>query len=265
MKLQIFVLLALVAAVAGSPFKALAAAAGSQYGSIVLQNQFGEKSINSILPGGSSGLDCNFIVDSTNGNGLGIRSLKGTPCAAVYMHTSSTPAAGNPNPAAGYIVVQMSKNYYGYTSGFSGFVSPLSGSNVSISSGLTQYAPYVIVTVGTSTAANWQAVGLPAGLTPTVGQSFIASTASAGTGTGVVQAPATGGSAVEYIDVIGDPNQEVGATAGATFLLRTLVGMVPTALPTPSATPIALQASAPANNSVVALHFSMLPLSSQLK
>lgn len=45
-------------------------------------------------------LDCNFIVDSTNGNGLGIRSLKGPAIKDVFMHTSATPAPGNPNPSA---------------------------------------------------------------------------------------------------------------------------------------------------------------------
>src|ERR1035437_5675784 len=34
-------------------------------------------------------IDCNFIVDSTNGNGLGIRSLKGPGVAHVYMHSSA--------------------------------------------------------------------------------------------------------------------------------------------------------------------------------
>src|ERR1017187_394412 len=47
-------------------------------------------------------LDCNFVVDSANGNGLGIRNLKGSGrVAQVFMHTSATPAAGNPNPVAG--------------------------------------------------------------------------------------------------------------------------------------------------------------------
>src|SRR5580698_1169620 len=77
---------------------------GSAYPSLVLKNQFGETSIN-VLQGGSNQIDCNFIVDSSNGNGLGIRSLKGSGCASVYMHTSATPAAGNPNPASGYILV----------------------------------------------------------------------------------------------------------------------------------------------------------------
>ena len=40
-------------------------------------------------------IDCNFVVDSTNGNGLGIRSLKGPAVANVFMQ-SSAPAPKNP-------------------------------------------------------------------------------------------------------------------------------------------------------------------------
>lgn len=35
-------------------------------------------------------LDCNFVVDATNGNSLGIRSLKGSGVRAVYMHTTAS-------------------------------------------------------------------------------------------------------------------------------------------------------------------------------
>lgn len=231
------------------------AATGSIYPSTVLKNQFGETSINSIV-GGSGSLDCNFIVDVANGNGLGERSLKGAPCAKVFMHTSSTPASGNPNPPSGYILVQLASKYFGYVGGYSGWVSPLSGSNVNISSGLTQHNPYVIVSVGTSTAANWQAVGLPAGLTPTVGQAFIATTSSAGTGTGIVQAPLATSAGVLLTDVIGDAGQSAGATSGANILIRVLGA-------TNSST-TTLVATAPADNTVIGLHFVMLPLSSQL-
>jgi len=34
-------------------------------------------------------IDCNFIVDSTNGNGYGCRSLKGQGVSEVYMHTTA--------------------------------------------------------------------------------------------------------------------------------------------------------------------------------
>src|ERR1700677_2888352 len=40
-------------------------------------------------------LSCNFIVDSANGNGLGLRSLKGPGIQAVYMNSASAPA-GSP-------------------------------------------------------------------------------------------------------------------------------------------------------------------------
>src|ERR1035437_813529 len=49
-------------------------------------------------------LDCNFVVDSTNANGLGIRSLKGPQIRNVFMHTTAElPGTGNngvknPNP-----------------------------------------------------------------------------------------------------------------------------------------------------------------------
>lgn len=247
--------LVLIAAIVAVPLSTLAAVTGSNFTYTVLKNQYGETSINSVI--GGSSIDCNFVVDSANGNGLGERSLKGSGCAAVYMHTSASPASGNPNPPSGYILVQLKNQYFGYVGGYSGFVSPLSGSSVNISSGLTQHNPYVIVSVGTSTAANWQAVGLPAGLTPTVGQAFIATTSSAGTGTGVVQAPAATGSGALYTDLIGDAGQSVGATSGANILIRVLGA-------TNSST-TTLVATAPADNTVIGLRFVMLPLSSQLK
>jgi len=230
--------------------------AAGPYPSLVLKNQFGETSINSIT-GGSNQIDCNFIVDSTNGNGLGIRSLKGSGCSAVYMHTSATPASGNPNPASGFISVYLSSKYTGYVGGYSGFVSPLSGSSVIAASGITQGNPYVITSLGTSTTANWQSIGLPTGLTPTVGQAFIA-TAPTGTGTGTVQAPATAGAGAYAFEVIGDANQGVTATSGANIL----IGVVGVTGGSGSAASSAFVA--PADNSVVGLRFVMLPLASQL-
>ena len=147
-------------------------------------------------------LDCNFIVDSANGNGLGIRSLKPSGrIANVYMHTSATPAAGNPNPAAGLIVVQLQDNYNTYLGGFSGFVSPLSGST--ITSGLTVGQAYVIVSLGSSTAAQWITAGVPSQITPSVGVAFIAAATSIAGG-GAVQALAAAGSGIDHIEVVGD-------------------------------------------------------------
>lgn len=101
-------------------------------------------------------IDCNFVVDATNGNGLGIRQLKGQGIRNVFMNTSATPGKGvggylNPNPAAGYALVQLRSNYNRYLGGFSGFVSPTTGSNINIDAtdaALTAGKPYIITSVG---------------------------------------------------------------------------------------------------------------------
>src|ERR1035437_3428852 len=92
-------------------------------------------------------LDCNFVIDSTNGNGLGIRSLKGPGVANVFMHTSATPGSSNgilnPNPAAGTIIVQLQDKYNRSFSGGNAIVSPVSGNALLVASaGLTLGVPY---------------------------------------------------------------------------------------------------------------------------
>jgi hypothetical protein len=103
-------------------------------------------------------IDCNFVVDNSNGNGLGIRNLKGSGVQNVFMHTTATPGIGangqlNPNPAPGLVLVQLANNYNRYAGGFSGFVSPVTGSTIAINgSALTVGNPYVIVSPGHATA-----------------------------------------------------------------------------------------------------------------
>jgi hypothetical protein len=189
-------------------------------------------------------LDCNFIVDSTNGNGLGIRSLKGPGIEAVYMNTSATPAAGNPNPAPGYIYVKLQDLYSRSYGGISGAVSPSTGAPISISGAgvLTVGVPYIIAAVGTSTKANWQAVGLPEGIEPAVGVPFIASVTGGGTGTGTVVA--SGVSGVTHIEGVG--NSSLTVTAG--YAIFKVVG------PTDASTTTMI-AKAPANGTVISLKF----------
>jgi hypothetical protein len=223
--------------------------------SLVLRNQFGEVS-NNVVEGGSSQLACNFVVDETNGNGLGIRNLKNGPglpagIANVYMHTSATAAAGNPNPAVGYIIVEFVEKYAGYVSGTFGMVAPTSGSNVNVSSGLTQFGVYVITSVGTTTPAQWQTLGLPVDATPAVGVSFVAATASAGSGTGVVQLSASAGSGTIKLEPVGDPN----LTAQAGYMILQI--LAPTNTTTTTMIP-----TQPAANTVIGLTFNMLPLAS---
>lgn len=174
-------------------------------------------------------LDFNFVVDATNGNGLGIRSLKSNGYVRnVFMHTSATPGSNNgylnPNPASGYALIQFNNNYRYYLGGFSGFVTPVSGTPLtSTTAGLA----YIIVSLGTTTAAQWLAAGVPPGVTPAVGVSFIAVATGAIGGTGAVEVPATNGSGIAVVDVVGDPNTSINnsnlaANGGAWLLLRFL-------------------------------------------
>lgn len=220
------------------------------YPTLVLKNQFGEQSENFIV-GGSSQISCNFVVDSANGNGLGIRSLKASPLgvANVYMHTSSTPAAGNPNPAAGYILVKFAEGFAGYNGGTAGFVSPVSGTPILVTAGLSVGTPYVITTVGTTTASQWQALGVPTTTTPAVGVSFVAKTGTAGSGTGAVEVIKTTGSGIDHVEVFGDANLTSAPVAGGQIILACFLS---NAVATPS------------DGTVIGLTFSMVPLAGPL-
>jgi hypothetical protein len=184
-------------------------------------------------------LDCNFIVDSANGNGYGVRSLKGPMIAKVFMHTTATPAAGSPNPSAGYIVVQLQDNYNRYLSGFSGVVAPLSGSALAVTAvgaALTPGVAYVLTSLGTTTTADWHTLGVPAGVTPAVGVAFIAAVSGTGVGSGTVMLSAS--SAVAHIEVVGDPNLSIGPDPtvnqgyGAQFILQCVNGSNAVTAPT---------------------------------
>lgn len=163
-------------------------------------------------------IDCNFIVDSSNA--LGIRSLKGPYVQNVFMHTSTTPGAGNvnpatpnvavvnPNPASGTIVVQLQDNFNRLLSGFNSVVSPV-GTPIKIdNSAMTAGVAYVITTLGNATAAKWIAIGVPRGVTPAVGVSFIAaSNGGAGnTLTSRVAPSADAGSGIFSVELLGDSN-----------------------------------------------------------
>jgi len=262
-------------------------------------------------------LSCDFIVDSTNGNGLGLRSLKGPGIANVYMKSSATftadthttatldnisstsglavgmpvygsgipvgakiasivsataitisPAAtatasgvtityaavGSPDPGTGLIFVQFQDNYYRYLFGTGGCVSPSTGGAINISTGssLTVGTAYIIASVGTTTTAQWQAVGVPVGVTPAVGVSFIAQ-ATSGTGTGTVVA--VGVSGITTFEVIGDPNLSLTSSAATVLGVSSGAYMIIQALGATDSTHTTLIPKAPANGTVIGLSF----------
>jgi hypothetical protein len=145
-------------------------------------------------------LDCNFTVASANADGISGLEKSGR-IASVYMHTSTTPSAGNPNPDDGFIVVNLQDNYNTFLGLNAARVVPVTGSG--LTSGLNVGTAYVISTVGASTRAQWTTAGLPASVTPAVGVSFIAAATSiAGGG----EAKAVLSSAIYSIEIVGDPN-----------------------------------------------------------
>lgn len=169
-------------------------------------------------------ISCNFVVDSANGNGLGLRSLKGPLVQNVFMHTSASPGSGNsnpatpnisplnPNPAAGSIIIQLQDNYNRSLSGFNAIVSPVSGTPLTAT---TAGTPVVIVSLGTATAAQWQAVGLPKGISPAVGVSFSPTSSATIGGSAAVEIAAAAGSAVMSIETLGDPNLSLAPSPSA--------------------------------------------------
>lgn len=200
-------------------------------------------------------LDCIFTVTPSNANGT--TAVTGPGIAAVYMHTSTTPSAGNPNPSNGHVLVQFQDTYNGYYFGGAQFQSPNSGSSISISGStvMTIGAPYTITAVGTTTTAQWVVAGVPVGIAPAVGVTFFAAITGGGTGTGTVQAPLATGSGILAVDVIGNPVTTLkssaatvaGSSSGAYMVLRTLAA-------TNSST-TTLVATAPATGSVCRLKF----------
>lgn len=223
--------------------------------SIVLKNQYGEVA-NDYIIGGSSQISAKFIVDPANANGLGQRSLSvtgasGTGIANVYMNTTATPASGNPNPSPGFIVVKFATGYSGHLVDAHSVGAPGNGVNVNVSSGLLQGKAYVLSVVGTTTATQWRSVGLPSNLTPTVSQSFIATTGTPTSGTG--QAQLISPSLIETIEVIGDPalNVNTSDNTGGQVLLQ--------ALGSTSASVTSLIPKAPQANSMIELQFVLTP------
>lgn len=165
-------------------------------------------------------IDCNFVVDSTQSNG--ISSLKGPTVSAVYMHTSASASATN--PSAGSIIVQLADNYNrSLVAGVSAIISPISGSPLTAT---TIGVPVSITALGTATATQWQAKGLPAGVTPAVGVSFVPSASGTIGGSAAVQIAAATGSGIASIEILGNPSLSIAPdpTAnqgyGAYFILQ---------------------------------------------
>ena len=100
--------------------------------------------------------------------------------------------------ATGIYMIEFKENYNAFVGHGWDMESPVTGSNVNDGSFVAN-TPYQITAVGTT---NWSAIGLPANVTPAVGQFFVAS-ASGGSGSGT--AKVIGTSAVAGVEVVQNP------------------------------------------------------------
>lgn len=185
-----------------------------------------------------------FTVTPTNG--LGITSLKSNGYVRnVFMHTSTTPTANdgytNPNPASGYALVQFKNNFNYYLGGYFQAQAPSTGSIKIDNSALTAGLAYIISTLGDATLAQWQAIGLPPGITPAVGVSFIATAVGAGANTSTSRVSTPTSSGILGVEVVGSPagsiaNSTIATNGGAWLLLQFMGGSFTAGAYTPAGT-----------------------------
>lgn len=171
----------------------------------------------------------------TDGSG-NLYTVTTTLVAGTTLKTSGTTA---PTPAAGSLI---------FVSG-SGATTTLaySAAVAGLATGFT-----FAQTVSDTNLQDWQGVGLPKGLTPTLGQSFIATSTGAGASTGKVKAVTVSG--ITSMEVIGDPNQSFAplplggtTTKGGWVLVQFLAAT--------SASVTTLLPTAPATTSLVRMSF----------
>lgn len=172
------------------------------------------------------------ITDTLGGtvNGSMI-ALNGAVTLSAATISNSQPLSSGSSPAAGTIKIQLVDGYSGmYNIKRAAFQSPTSGTAVKVdNSALTTGAAYIITTAGNSTAAAWHALGVPAGVIPAVGVSFVAASVGAGanTSTSRVMTPSAAGSGISTVEIVGTPNTSVNPdpTAnqgfGAQLILQT--------------------------------------------
>lgn len=202
--------------------------------------------------------DINLTFTVTPTNGLGVTSVKSNGYVRnVFMHTSTTPSANdgytNPNPANGYAFIQFTNNFNVYLNGLTQFQGPVTGSIKIDNAALTAGAPYIISTLGNATTAKWQSVGVPPGITPAVGVSFIA--LNTGTGSNVltsrVSTPVASG--ILGAEIVGTPNTMLAssniATNGGAWVMVCFLGAT-------SSSDTTLVATAPAVGTVIGMKFS---------
>ena len=174
-------------------------------------------------------IDGNFVIGASGAVG----TVKG-PYIESITHLGT-----------GLYQIKLQDNYNRYYGGWTGFVSPVTGSAIDPNAGATGSA-YIITTVGDT---DWTTAGVPAGVTPAVGVGFVLAAAPSA-GTGRVKLVADSG--ISRIEVVGDSNLTLDPSSpnqGAVILMQCLQAQVPSA--TTQGTPIQYALANPAQGSVL--------------
>jgi hypothetical protein len=142
-------------------------------------------------------LDCNWAVGSSGA----VSALKGPGVSAVTRL------------AAGIYKIKFQDNYTKFFGFNAKCKAPVTGSNVAATA-LSAGTVYEITALGTTTTANWVTAGVPAGITPAVGVSFLAAATSSGNGT----AKAIGVSGVSDFEVVGVSNTTLSPSGSVSYI-----------------------------------------------
>lgn len=121
--------------------------------------------------------------------------------------------------AAGTYKIILEDNYYRYLNQECRMRSASTGSTAVGS--ITPGTVVQIATMGTTTQAQWETAGVPAGVTAAVGLVFLVAATSTGTGTVSVSAD----SAITAIEAIGNPQTSINQTAQPYIVIQTLQGV----------------------------------------
>lgn len=132
-------------------------------------------------------LDCNFTVGATGAVG----TVKGPGISGVTRLDT------------GIYKIRFQENFNKYYGMIASFQGP-AGTPVAAGS-LNPTDVYTIVTLGTTTTAQWVTAGLPLGITPAVGATFLCAATSGGTGTAAI----VGSPLITNIMVNGNPNTTI--------------------------------------------------------
>lgn len=217
-------------------------------------------------------INMKFIVNHADTGGLGITGLVSNGYVKnVFMNTNQTPGANNgvtnPNPAAGFALIQLAGNFNKHIGTRVSIASP-AGSNLKIDNGATLSIGqvYQITTLGNATAAQWTTIGVPAGVTPAVGVAFVAIATGAGSGntsTSRVAAPSVSG--ITSAEIVGSPTATCSTSnsaqnGGAYLLLQFLAPTIASVATTPAVTNAffsPLIPTAPADKSTIEVQIRM--------